>query len=144
MKYNSLRNEIRLAKIEVKLIFRLRPGKFFARNEVWFLKTSEEWERNICNNQMFAVLYQMQAARLPIIKKDGGEMLVAMVLDGPFVEVPSLVCNPPKLIEEILQITSNHTDPRLATGIVTTYKPLQLTLLHRQSPPNRWTNMGNP
>jgi hypothetical protein len=41
----------------------------------------------------------------PIIKKDGGEMLVAMVLDGSVAEVPSLVCNSPKLIEEIMPTT---------------------------------------
>jgi hypothetical protein len=126
------------------LIFRLRPGKSFVRNEVRFLKTNEKWERSICEKQAFAVLHQMQGGRSPIIKKDGGEMLVAMVLDGSFVELPSLVCNSPKLIEEILQMTSNYTDPRLTTGIVTTYKPLQLTLLHKQSPSNRWTNMVDP
>ena len=87
---------------------------------------------------------KMQGGRSPIIKKDGGEMLVAMVLDGLFVEVPSLVCNSFMLVEEILQMTSNYTDSRLTTGIVTTYKPLQLTLLHKQSPSNRWTNMGDP
>lgn len=119
MKYNSfIRNEIRSAKIEVKLIFRLRPGKFFARNEVRFLKASEKWERSICENQAFAVLHQMQAGRSPIIKKDGGEMLVAMILDRPLAEVPSLVCNPPKLVEEILQIMSDKQSHPVIEGMV--------------------------
>lgn len=46
----------------------------------------------------------MQTGRAPIIKKDGGEMLVAMVLDRPLAEAQSLVHNPFKLVEEILQI----------------------------------------
>jgi len=46
----------------------------------------------------------MQTGRSPIIKKDGGEMLVAMVLDRPLADAQSLVHNPIKFVEEILQI----------------------------------------
>ena len=46
----------------------------------------------------------MQTGRLPIIKKDGGEMLVAMVLDRPLADAQALVRDPFKLIDEILLI----------------------------------------
>ena len=58
------------------------------------LRASEEWERNICENQAFAGLQQMQTGRVPIIKKDGGEMLVAMVLDRPLADAQALVRDP--------------------------------------------------
>ena len=59
---------------------------------------------SICENRAFAVLHQMQTGRSPIIKKDGGEMLVAMVLDRPLADAQSLVHNPIKFVDEILQI----------------------------------------
>ena len=69
------------------------------------LRASEDWERSICENRAFAVLS-------PIIKKDGGEMLVAMVLDRPLADAQSLVQNPIKLVEEILQIMNDKkSDP---------------------------------
>ena len=41
----------------------------------------EEWERNLCENKAVAILERMQAGRPALIKKDGGEMLIAIVLD---------------------------------------------------------------
>jgi len=38
----------------------------------------EEWERTLCENKAVAILAQMQAGQ-----KDGGEMLIAIVLDRP-------------------------------------------------------------
>ena len=64
----------------------------------------EEWERCICENTAFAILHRMQAGRSTLIKKDGGEMLVAMVLDKPLAGAQGLVHDTPKLIAEILQI----------------------------------------
>ena len=46
----------------------------------------EEWERNLCENKAVAILEQMQAGRPALIKKDGGEMLIAIVLDRPLAE----------------------------------------------------------
>ena len=40
----------------------------------------EEWERNLCENKAVAILERMQAGRPALIKKDGGEMLIAIVL----------------------------------------------------------------
>ena len=42
----------------------------------------EEWERNLCENKA-AILERMQAGRPALIKKDGGEMLIAVVLEPP-------------------------------------------------------------
>ena len=41
----------------------------------------EEWERTLCENKEVAILAQMQAGRPALIQKDGGEMLIAIVLD---------------------------------------------------------------
>ena len=43
----------------------------------------EEWERTLCENKAVAILAQMQAGRPALIQKDGGEMLIAIVLDRP-------------------------------------------------------------
>ena len=42
----------------------------------------EEWERNLCENKAVAILERMQAGRPALIKKDGGEMLIAIVLES--------------------------------------------------------------
>jgi hypothetical protein len=71
------------------------------------LRASEDWERSICENRAFAVLHQLQTGRSPLIKKEGGEMLVAMVLDRPLADAQSLVHNPVKCVEEILQMIND-------------------------------------
>ena len=49
------------------------------------------------------------------IKKDGGEMLVAIALDKPLAAVKALVEDPTKLIAEIMQILQDkHAHPVLA------------------------------
>ena len=50
----------------------------------------EEWERNLCENKAVAILEQMQTGRPALIKKDGGEMLIAIVLDRPLAEAQAL------------------------------------------------------
>ena len=50
----------------------------------------EEWERNLCENKAVAILEQMQAGKPALIKKDGGEMLIAIVLDRPLAEAKAL------------------------------------------------------
>jgi len=76
------------------------------------LRASEDWERSICENRAFAILRQLQTGRFPYIKKEGCEMLVAMVLDRPLAEAQSLVprqaknnqrrLSPPRLTEACL------------------------------------------
>ena len=61
-------------------------------------------ERCICENKAFAIIQRMQAGLSTLIKKDGSEMLVAMVLDKPLADAQALVGDPPKLMAEILQI----------------------------------------
>ena len=60
-------------------------------------RATEEWERCICENKAFAILNQTQAGRSEIIKKDGGEMLVAK----------ALVDDPTRLISEIMRMLEN-------------------------------------
>ena len=62
------------------------------------LRASEDWERSICENRAFAILRQLQIGRSPYIKKEGCEMLVAMVLDRPLAEAQSLVRNPGEFV----------------------------------------------
>ena len=64
-------------------------------------RATKEWERCICENKAFAILNKTQAEKSAIIKKDGSEMLVAIVLEAA---VKALVEDPTKLIAEIMQI----------------------------------------
>ena len=64
----------------------------------------EEWERNLCENKAVAILEQMQAGKPALIKKDGGEMLIAIVLDRPLVEAQALVEAPDAFIQAINRI----------------------------------------
>ena len=43
----------------------------------------EKQERTLCENKAVAILAQMQAGRPALIQKDGGEMLIAILLDRP-------------------------------------------------------------
>ena len=64
----------------------------------------EEWERNLCENKAVAILEQMQAGRPALIKKDRGEMLIAIVLDKPLAEAKALVEAPDAFIQAITRI----------------------------------------
>jgi hypothetical protein len=82
------------------------------------LRAMEEWERGLCENQAFAILPRMQTGRSALIKKDGGEMLVAMALDRPLAEAQALVRDPPKLIQEILLIMEDKQSHPVIEGMV--------------------------
>jgi len=57
----------------------------------------------------------MQDGRTALIKKDGGEMLIAIVLDKPLAEAPALVDDPDAFIREIAQIMQDkHSHPVIA------------------------------
>ena len=62
----------------------------------------EEWERTLCENKAVAILEQMQAGRL--IQKDGGEMLIAIVLDMPLADAKALVDDPAAFTQETTRI----------------------------------------
>ena len=64
----------------------------------------EEWERNLCENKAVAILERMQAGRPALIKKDAGEMLIAIVLDRPLAETKALVGAPNAFIQAIIRI----------------------------------------
>ena len=64
----------------------------------------EEWERTLCENKAVAILAQMQAGRPALIQKDGGEMLIAIVLDRPLAEAKALVDDPAAFTREMTGI----------------------------------------
>ena len=89
------------------------------------LRAAEEWERCICENQAFSILHQAQEGRQELIKKDGGEMLVSIVLDRPLDEAEALVEDPDRLISGfssvILADVTNVGDPRLVIPVHIAY-----------------------
>ena len=75
----------------------------------------EEWERNVCENKAVAILNKMQEGKTILIKKDGGEMLIAIVLDKPLSEAQALVDDPDAFMLEITKIIQNkHAHPVIA------------------------------
>ena len=77
----------------------------------------EEWERTLCENKAVAILAEIQAGRPTIIHKDGGEMLIAIVLNKPLAEA-KLVDDPAAFTRDPLPATaaasgaSSSEDPR--------------------------------
>lgn len=75
----------------------------------------EEAERSICENKAVAILNKMQDGRTALIKKDGGEMLIAIVLDKPLAEAQALVNDPDAFLREIAHIMQDkHSHPVIA------------------------------
>ena len=78
-------------------------------------RASEEWERSICENQAVAILNKMQKGKTALIKKDGGEMLIAIVLDRPLAEAKALVADPDEFMQAITKIMlDKHAHPVIA------------------------------
>ena len=69
----------------------------------------EEWERTLCENKAVAILAQMQAGRPALIQKDGGEMLIAIVLDRPLADAKALVNDPAAFTREIRILRKSKT-----------------------------------
>ena len=67
-------------------------------------KELEKWERTLCENKAVAILAEMQAGRPALIQKDGGEMLIAIVLDRPLAEAKALVNDPAAFTREMTRI----------------------------------------
>ena len=60
----------------------------------------------------------MQEGKTALIKKDGGEMLIAIVLDKPLAEAQALVDDPDAFIREITKIIQDkHAHPVIAQMI---------------------------
>jgi len=75
----------------------------------------EEWERTLCENKAVAILAEIQAGRPTIIHKDGGEMLIAIVLDKPLAEAKKLVDDPAAFTREMTRILRDkQTHPLIA------------------------------
>ena len=73
----------------------------------------EEWERTVCENKAVAILAEIQAGRPTIIHKDGGQMLIAIVL--AVAEAKALVDDPAAFAREMTRILSDkQTHPLIA------------------------------
>ena len=66
-----------------------------------------------CENKAVAILERMQAGRPALIKKDGGEMLTAIVLDRPLAEAKALVEAPNAFMQAIESCKTNRTTQSL-------------------------------
>ena len=55
-------------------------------------------------NKAVAIFEQMQAGRPALILKDGGEMLIAIVLDRPLKDAKALVEDPAAFTQEMTRI----------------------------------------
>ena len=64
----------------------------------------EEWERTLCENKVVTILEQMQAGQPALIQKDGGEMLIAIVLDRPLADAKASVDDPAAFTQEMTRI----------------------------------------
>ena len=65
-------------------------------------RASEDWNRSLCENHAFAILQKVQESKIPYIKKEGRDMLVAMVLDQPLV-AQKLVRDPDAFLDALVQ-----------------------------------------
>ena len=69
----------------------------------------------MCENKAVAILAEIQAGRPTIIHKDGGEMLIVIVLDRPLAEVKALVDDPAAFAREMTRILRDkQTHPLIA------------------------------
>ena len=87
-------------------IIQLRSSELLLRLNCYRRTASalEEWERTLCANKAVAILAQMQAGRPALIQKDGGEILIAIVLDRPLAEAKTLVDDPAAFTREMTGI----------------------------------------
>jgi len=58
----------------------------------------------LCENKAVAILAEIQAGRPKISHKDGGEMLIAIVLDKPLADAKKLVDDPAAFTREMTRI----------------------------------------
>ena len=61
----------------------------------------EEWERTLCENEAVAILASRPTGSHP---KDGGEMLIVIVLDRPLADAKALVDDPAAFTQEMTRI----------------------------------------
>ena len=64
----------------------------------------EEWERTLCENKAVSILEKLQEGRPALFQKDGGAMLIAIVLDRPLQEAQDLVDQPLQFLQEIKRV----------------------------------------
>ena len=86
-----------------------KPGqsRIPPQNATLMQRAVEEWERTICENKAVAILDQIQEGRPALIQEDGGDMLIARVLDRPLPEAQALVEDPTAFLREITKVLSD-------------------------------------
>ena len=84
--------------------FILALGTPAAQNVPHELAPWHREQRTLCENKAVAILEQMQAGRPALIQKDGGEMLIAIVLDRPLADAKALVDDPAAFTQEMTRI----------------------------------------
>ena len=72
----------------------------------------EEWERTLCENKAVAILEKLQEGRPALFQKDGGAMLIAIVLDRPLQEAQDLVDQPLQFLQEIKRVLDDQKSHR--------------------------------
>ena len=70
----------------------------------WTSRDSNHHRQSEKKNKAVAILEQMQAGRPALIQKDGGEMLIAIVLDRPLADAKALVDDPTAFTQEMTRI----------------------------------------
>ena len=113
----------------------------------------------MCENKAVAILEQMQASRPALIQKDGGEMLIAIVLDKPLADAKALVDDPAAFTQEMTRILlkkQNHpliaqmikpagsNDPPPSNSAASSSGSMNTTaLVHQRSSSNcKWSTWG--
>ena len=83
-----------------------RPNRGHAppQNAALTRRALEEWERTLCENKAVAILERLQEGRPALFQRDGGAMLIAIVLDRPLEEAQALVDQPLQFLQEIKQV----------------------------------------
>ena len=64
----------------------------------------------MCENKAVAILAEVEAGRPTLIHKDGGEMLIAIVLDRQLAEAKALVDDPAAFTREMTDL-ARKTEP---------------------------------
>ena len=73
----------------------------------------------MCENKAVAILNKMQEGKTALIKKEGGEMLIAIVLDKPLSEAQALADDPDAFMLEINALVT-HLNHKAAFSYSTT------------------------
>ena len=81
-----------------------RPGQGQARSGRGYASNAKRIGTTLCENKAIAILDKLQEGRPALFHKDGGAMLIAIVLDRPLQEAQDLVDQPHQFLQEIKKV----------------------------------------